>query len=206
MNERKTLKYSSPLRANQAAANRTGILRAAHDLFLAKGFGATTIDQIAEAAGVSKPTVFSAVGNKAEVLSAVRDVAMAGDDTPVPVAKRPSAARIAAAPDLSSAVKALSEHIGGVSKRAAGIQEVVRGAAASGDRAMQKLWDTVEEERRRGSMFLVGLVAEKASLSVPREKAIDILWLLMAPENYQRLVVQCGWSDEAYRKWPPTPS
>jgi AcrR family transcriptional regulator len=161
MNERKTLKYSSPLRANQAAANRTGILRAAHDLFLAKGFGATTIDQIAEAAGVSKPTVFSAVGNKAEVLSAVRDVAMAGDDTPVPVAKRPSAARIAAAPDLSSAVKALSEHIGGVSKRAAGIQEVVRGAAASGDRAMQKLWDTVEEERRRGSMFLVGLVERR---------------------------------------------
>ena len=33
------------------------------------------------------------------------------------------------------------------------------------------------------------------------ERAIDILGLLMAPDNYQRLAVQCGWSDLAFRKW-----
>jgi len=34
--------------------------------------------------------VFTAVGNKAQFLKAVRDIAMAGDDDPAPVAERPS--------------------------------------------------------------------------------------------------------------------
>ena len=77
--------YSSPLRAQQADATRRAVLSAARELFIAQGYGATTLDQIAARAGVSKPTVFSAVGNKQTVLSAVRDVAMA----PASVRTRP---------------------------------------------------------------------------------------------------------------------
>ena len=49
----------------------------------------TTIEQIAERAGVSKPTVFAAAGNKGTILKQLHDFALAGDDQPLPVAGRP---------------------------------------------------------------------------------------------------------------------
>ena len=70
VNARRT--YSSPLRQGQAQATRRAVLQAAHELFIAQGYGATTVEQIAQRAGVSKPTVFSAVGNKQQLLRAVR--------------------------------------------------------------------------------------------------------------------------------------
>src|SRR4051794_21129410 len=65
------------------------ICAAASRLFAAKGYLATSIDQIAAEAGVARPTVFSAVGPKPAILKAVLDQAMAGDDAAVPVAERP---------------------------------------------------------------------------------------------------------------------
>ena len=84
--------YSSPARERQAAGTRAAVLAAARELFVEQGYGATTVDQIAARAGVSKPTVFSAVGSKQTVLSVVRDVAMAGDDEAVAVSDRPEQA------------------------------------------------------------------------------------------------------------------
>src|ERR671920_68376 len=91
--------YSSPLRAQQADATRRAVLNAASELFIAQGYGATTLDQIAVRAGVSKPTVFSAVGNKQTVLSAIRDIAMAGDDEKLSIVERPLAEQIRQEPD-----------------------------------------------------------------------------------------------------------
>ena len=80
--------YDSPLRRRQAHATRSAVLAAARELFLEQGYGATTVEQVAARAGVSKPTVFTAVGNKQTLLKVVRDVAMAGDDEPVTINER----------------------------------------------------------------------------------------------------------------------
>src|SRR6476646_1710742 len=106
--------YSSPLRAQQAATTRQAVLDAARELFTAQGYGATTIDQIAARAGVSKPTVFTAVGNKQTLLSAVRDVAMAGDDAKVAVGDRPLAQRIRSEPDQRRALGLMVELFVGI--------------------------------------------------------------------------------------------
>src|SRR3954468_19608326 len=97
--------YVSPLRAQQADVTRRAVLDAARELFIGQGYGATTVDQIAALAGVSKPTVFTAVGNRQTVLSAVRDVAMAGDDDDIAVEQRPLAQEIVAEPDQRRAVQ-----------------------------------------------------------------------------------------------------
>ena len=39
--------YTSPLRAQQAATTRQAVLDVARELFIAQGYGATTVDQIA---------------------------------------------------------------------------------------------------------------------------------------------------------------
>jgi hypothetical protein len=121
---------SSPLRTSQALTNRRSILVAAHDLFIAQGFGAITIEQIASTAGVSKPTIFAAVGNKAAVFRAVRDIAMAGDDlrNPFPNAQVPTTL------GMHRIYPAQCKHGGSiypVFRRAAGIKEVLRGVAAN---------------------------------------------------------------------------
>ena len=88
MNSPSKRRYSSPLR--EEGARRTGelILAAAQDLFVAQGYVQTTIEQIAERAGVSRPTVFANAGSKRELLKRLRDLALAGDDDPVPVIER----------------------------------------------------------------------------------------------------------------------
>lgn len=50
---------------------RTRILSAATELFLQQGYGSTNLDQVAEKAGVTKPTVYSHFGSKQGVLEAM---------------------------------------------------------------------------------------------------------------------------------------
>ena len=76
--------YRSELRTAQARETRRSIVSAASRLFIEDGYGATTIDAVADAAGVSRKTVFTAVGGKLELLKVALDWAVAGDDLPVP--------------------------------------------------------------------------------------------------------------------------
>jgi AcrR family transcriptional regulator len=197
-------RYESPLRAQQAAATRRAVLTAARELFVANGYGATTLDDIARRAGVSKPTVFTAVGNKAALLSAIRDVAMAGDDLPVTVADRPSARQIVDEPDAARAVELLAALMTGISERYAEISEVIRGAAATGEAAARELWETSETQRLAGARHWTRTLAAKASLRTDEQSTVDLMWLLMAPDSYYRLVHLRGWTSERYRDWLAT--
>lgn len=58
----------SGLRERQKAERRQAISRAAIELFERQGFQNTTIEQIANQAGVSAPTVFKYFGNKQEII------------------------------------------------------------------------------------------------------------------------------------------
>lgn len=195
--------YSSPLRERQLAATRRAVLVAGRDLFVAQGYGATTIEQIAQRAGVSKPTVFSAVGNKQQLLRAVRDLAIAGDDEPVPVSRRPATDRIRAEPDHRQAVRLLARHLTGVASRYAAINEVLHAAADSGEVGIRELWMTEEDQRLIGARFWIDVLASKAALrpGIDGRTAADVMWLLMSPDNYYRLVHRREWSQRRYQEW-----
>ena len=199
----KPRRYVSSLRRRQAAASRSAVLDAARELFLEQGYAGTTVEQIAARAGVSKPTVFSAVGNKQMVFKTVRDVAMAGDDEPVPVLQRPSALAIDREPDPYLAVERLAEHVTAVVSRYAALDDVLRQAAAAGERELRELWEAGEGQRLVGAAHYVDSLAAKGPLreGVDRATAIDMLWLLMAPDLYHRMVAGRGWTAERYRAW-----
>lgn len=195
--------YSSPLRAKQAEVTRKAVLDAARDLFIAQGYGATTIDQIAARAGVSKPTVFTAVGNKQTVLSAVRDVAMAGDDEKSAVGDRPLAQRIRSEPDQHRALELLVELVTELGARYAQIDDVLRGAAHSGEPELRELWQTAEDQRLFGARMWVATLAEKGPLrdGVDADQAVDLMWLHMSPDLYYKLVHVRGWPPQRFREW-----
>jgi hypothetical protein len=147
--------------------------------------------------------VFSAVGNKQTVLSAVRDVAMAGDDKNVSVVERPLAEQIRQEPDPYRAVELLADLISGIGRRYARIDEVLRGAAHSGEPGLRELWQTSEEQRLTGARIWATTLAGKGPFreGVDLDTAIDLLWLHMAPDQYHRLVHVRGWPDERFQHW-----
>jgi AcrR family transcriptional regulator len=187
-------RYHSPARAEQARQNRRAVLDAAHDLFVEQGFGATTIEQIADRAGVSKPTVFNAVGNKVEVFRTVLDIAMAGDGEPHRLSLD--------ARDLDTAVTRVADYIAQVCRRYAPLHRALSGAAGA-DPAMAELYEAAELQRYETAGQLLGLLEQHAHPLRPRARARtqDRLWVLMAPDNYARLVGARGWSHRAYREW-----
>ena len=195
--------YRSALRDQQAAATRVAVLSAARELFLAQGYGATTIEHIAERAGVSKPTVFSAVGNKQELLATVRTVALRGDDEPLTVAEREPWRRILAEPDPYRAIELEVEHLADLWSRYAEIKEVLRGAASSGEPALRELWSTGEKERLIAARRFVTALAAKGPLrqGLDEDTATEITWLHTAPENYHALVAERRWPRARYEHW-----
>ena len=69
-------RYNSSRRQEQAQENRRRIIVAAQALFVDKGYGRTTIADIAGAAGVAAETVYSAFRNKPTLLHRAWDVAV----------------------------------------------------------------------------------------------------------------------------------
>src|SRR3954464_10439847 len=115
----------------KARATRRRITDAATELFLATGYGTTTLEQIAERAGVAVQTVYFHFGNKRTVLKEAVDVAAVGDDEPVALLDRDWTAEAAAERDPR---RVLALWVGAgreIFDRIGPIMAVVRDAAAT---------------------------------------------------------------------------
>jgi AcrR family transcriptional regulator len=194
--------YDSTLRQAQARATRRLIIDAAARLFTERGYMATSIDQVAEAAGVSRATVFQSVGGKPALLKAAYDVAIVGDDEPASLPERPRSRAIQAEPDPRRFLSRYVELVVEIDQRMAGIYESVRNAVAA-DPAIAALWETIQADRYIGAMHVVDFLVAKGGLRnrLERGAAADILWTLMDPTTYLRLVHDRGWSAQRYRSW-----
>ncbi|MGH3045181.1 MAG: TetR/AcrR family transcriptional regulator, partial [Gaiellaceae bacterium] len=142
-------RYDSSGRQEQARRTRWAILQAARRLFLEHGFAATSMPAISSAAGVSVQTVYKAFGNKPRLAKAVFDVAMAGDDEPVPMLQRASLGRVRDARDPRMRLRRYGEFLAEVAPRHVPVQLVIRDAASS-DPEAQTVWAELQAERLKG--------------------------------------------------------
>ena len=142
-------RYVSPLRDQSARQTRQAVLAAAREMFIAQGYVATTMEQIAERAGVSKPTVFASAGSKRAILKNLHDHALAGDDEPVPVASRPWYQEALADPDPRRSLRLHARNVVRMQQRYADLNEVLQMAAAADDE-LRQLWQITEDQRRTG--------------------------------------------------------
>jgi len=194
--------YQSSLRQRQARSTRRAIIGAASRLFAEHGYGATSVDQIAQAADVSRATVFASLGGKPALLKAAYDVAIVGDDEPVPLPARPRSRLIQAEPDVHRFLVLYAGLVADIDRRVAGIYEAVRGAA-SADPAVATLWETIQRERRIGAGNVVDQVRSKAPLrdDLDLAAAADLVWVLIDPWLYHQLVTQRGWAHARFETW-----
>jgi AcrR family transcriptional regulator len=195
--------YESPLRKAQAAATRRAIIDAAASLFIERGYVATSIDAIAEAAGVSRATVFTSVGGKKALLKTAYDVSLVGDDEPIPFPMRPASLAVRAEPDPVRFLVGYAGLVTDIDRRVAPIYEAVRGAA-SADPEVRDVFETIATERRIGAGHVVrDLLAKGAKLrkGLDVEAAADIVWVLIDAGLFHLLVHRRGWAPERFQAW-----
>jgi AcrR family transcriptional regulator len=194
--------YNSPRRQTQARETRAAILDAARTSFLERGYAATTVGDIAAAVGVSVETVYKAFGNKAGLVKAIFDVAIVGDDEPVPLQEREMVARIEAESDGRKKLAIYGTEYATRAERAVPVQLLVRNAAAS-DAGARAVLDQLNDERLGGMTAFAQHLADARVLrkGVRANDARDILWLYTSPEVYERLVIERGWSAKRFGTW-----
>src|SRR3954449_2830655 len=168
--------YTSALRSAQAQATRRAIVDAAASLFIDRGYGATSVDAIAEAGGVSRKTVFTSVGGKLEALKLALDWAIAGDDAAVPVLERPHVQAALNEPDARRILQDFATNIVEVMGRTAALLRVLESAAGI-DADLRALNDDLRAQRLQGMSVLAALLEDRGALrrGLTVAEAADVL-------------------------------
>lgn len=192
--------YNSTHRQQQAGETRLRIIRAAHDLFVEKGYGRTTIAEIAERAGVAVETVYAAFGNKATLLHQAWFVTFRGDEVDVALYDRAEMQAILAEPDLPTRIRMHAALVAASNRRMAPLYHALQGAAATEQAAA----DLLDEYRAR--LLDVATKSGRAAgatgqLAVSEAECRDIVFATMDGALWQRLVAERGWSDERFAQW-----
>lgn len=195
-------RYNSTGRQAQARLTRRSILAAARDLFLERGYAGTTMAEVAGAAGVSIESVYKAFRNKSGLVKALFDVAIVGDDQPIPMEQRERVAKMREEPDPRQKILLYGEHLSEAGQRAGRLQVLIRSAAAS-DPDASSVWDQMVRERLAGMTEFARHLYEGGHLrpGVSWEEARDVLWTYNAVELFDLLVLQRGWDPDRYGRW-----
>ncbi|EEA04422.1 transcriptional regulator, TetR family [Burkholderia sp. H160] len=184
---RPTRTYRSPARRKQAEQTRARVIAASKWLFTRHGYVDTTIDAIANRAGVSPQTVYAAFGSKAAVLAALLETVVASvrqDELPV-------------------AVVTAEDQLRRCARMARRIYDAIGKVLSIGDNLAGELSDVVQEREQIRFASLAGVIetlsaANKLARYLDTNVAHDLLWSLTGHEMYRRLVVERGWSSDQY--------
>jgi len=198
--------YDNSSRARSVRETRRRILASAHELIVSGGYRSFSIVALAKAAGVSPQTVYNAVGGKSEVLKACYDVALAGDDEPVPMSDRPAfkaLAEVTTPGEWAAAYAGWTRH---VHEHVGDLVGATLFPGSSLDGGAGTFAATLDRERRIGTTHAMEAFAERFGLpdGCTLQSLVDAIWVLNAPEVYDRLVRQSGWDLEGYEEWIAT--
>ncbi len=194
--------YDASRRREQARARRLAVVLAARDLFERDGYRTTTITAIAAHAGVSAESVYKGFGSKAELAKAVFDIALAGDDKPVPVAQRPAMQAMRDEPDVRRKIVMFTEGLAQRQARSARVQILIRDGRHVDD-SLAPVWAKLNDEGLTGMTMLGRHLLETGQLrdGISLEVVRDVLWNYLAIDHYERLVLAQGWPLQRYAQW-----
>ena len=194
--------YDSTLRERQAAERRLALAVAARDLFVERGYPATTMDAVAARANVSLKTVYNAYASKSGLLRAVWDLSLKGDLDDAPVAERPWYSALMSEPDPYGQLAMTAENSRIVKTRIGPMLKVIRDAA-SVDADLAALWELIQTDFWANQRAIIESLASKEALrpELGIERATDLLWMLNHPDVWLLLVDRRGWSPAEWETW-----
>ena len=190
-------------RARQAAAEATqrSIVEAAARLCGERGYHATSVAEIARAAGVAVQTIYNSVGGKRDVLSLVLDVAAAGPEAPAKV-RQFMLERTEHETDPVKVIEALVDFWRGAVVRTAPVFRILREAAAVDPEAAE-LERARAAQRLRNYHEAARLLEQLGALrsGLGRSEAAAIIFALGPGESHATLRRELGWSVDVWCDW-----
>ena len=188
-------------RRERSRRTRARNVEAGARLFVERGYVATTIEAVADAAGVATQTVYYVFGTKPEILRAVLEASVVGDLEPVPVADRPWVAALAEESDPQAALDLLVAGSLSILERVSPIYSVLRSASAEPDVGV--LLDETRRRRRADQRGLVEALAVAGHLRADLEPgtAADVVYGLVNEDVFLLLAGDCGWDRARLRDW-----
>jgi AcrR family transcriptional regulator len=185
---------------------RRRLLTAAKAEFAERGYAAATVIRIAERADVSVQTLYSNWGNKRNLLRAVMESSVTGDEDVPLVAGQPPAVITATidpgdAADPRRLLAHLSRQYRFLAERAAvGWQTYRDGAAVDPDIAAD--WQQLSDLRRRAfHTFFAQVPAGALRPGLSNAAAADTAWVIASPDTHDLLVRQAGYSYDQLEDW-----
>jgi AcrR family transcriptional regulator len=194
--------YDGSRRREQAAITQQRVVSAARELFLARGYAATTMADVAAAADVVVQTVYSSAGGKAALAKRVWDVTIAGDFEPVPLQARAQVQAIRSERDPRRVLTLYAALSRDVYQRLGPLARVLR-AGADRDEELRALIDTTERERLAGTGAIAAHLHAAGVLrpGLAADRAGHRIWALNGGEVADGLTLRCGWSLDEYEVW-----
>jgi AcrR family transcriptional regulator len=178
------------------------MLDSARDLFLEKGFAATTVAQIADGAEVAEQTIYYTFRSKGRLLIEVVETTAAGESDPEPVPQRAWFQQMLAATSGERVLALVVENGTAIYERVAALWPAVNAAAAT-DPEVAEYWHGIAAGRRNGERAMVSRIAELGELrpSLNVESVTDIVTVLAGHDVYRGLVQEARWPVSTYRTW-----
>ena len=194
--------YDGSGRREAARARRYAVVLSAKDLFERDGYRATTIAAIATASKVSSEMVYKSFGSKSALAKAVFDLAVAGDDEPVPVRDRPSALAVTTEPEARRKIALFVDGLVERLQRSVKVQIMIRDGRHVDD-ALIPIWEQVLGEGLTGMEMLGRQLLDTGQLkqNLTLAEIRDVLWNYLAIDHYERLVLVRGWRIVDFQLW-----
>jgi TetR/AcrR family transcriptional regulator of autoinduction and epiphytic fitness len=195
-------KYDSSRRQVQAKETHDQIIEAARRLFFKRGYSGTTIDAIAQTAGVAPETVYAIFSNKRKILSTLMDISVGGDDQPIHLLDRPEQQVVLLETDQRRQVMLFSQGITEILGRVAPLFEVMRSAAKTEEDIENLLQHMLKERLENMTVFVIQIAAHgglHGELDIPT--AAELVWTITSPEVYLLLTRDRNFSTEQYAAW-----
>jgi TetR/AcrR family transcriptional regulator of autoinduction and epiphytic fitness len=194
--------YNSRRRKEQALQTRQQIVEAARSLFIAHGYSGATMEAIAGQAGVAVETVYATFGSKRAILSRLIEVALVGDDQPIPLLERQGPQAVMNATSQRRQIELFTDDMYAIMRRMAPIFDLMR-AAAKIEPDIAGMLQNMLDARAENMMFLVRALMKNGPLreDLTPGEAAETVWTLTSGEVFTLLMVNRGWTEAAYKRW-----
>ena len=188
-------------RSRRGADTRRRIEQAAALLFTRDGYTATTMQAVADEAGVHVQTIYLAYRTKPALLAACAARLVAGEEDPsTHPGERRWAREVAAAPDPRAKLARYVKQIGDVTPRIAPLIDVLR-TTARAEPDVAAFLEQMEHGRREGPLQLLGhgVPPETWRPALTADQVADIIFAIASPDTFRALTSR-GWTRRATEK------
>jgi AcrR family transcriptional regulator len=184
-------------RRERSRRTRRRIVEAAYRLFVERGYG-VPLAEVASEANVSVQNLYVAFRSKQVLVGEVLQLAVLGDDLPIPPHHRPWFRELLDAPDARSAISVWVVNTLPIYARVAPLAGMFLS-----EPELAEMWARSETLRIDGFRFAMEQVMPKGRprAGVDLDGATDTMFALLGPLMYEELVGGRGWTPDRWGAW-----